>query len=167
MSKVRLSPPWITFVNEIKQLFAEDMDVKVKYDDENYTVSLYVDNTDKANALAKLLPQKKEFGNVTLTIEVIPANKEDLTDEQLFQEAFSGNPAMQLCISYDTPFGKITYVVFQKKVVQFFNDQLDDINGNKSMLFQDIARDVFGENSKVFYCTDASGNLAKPLGEWP
>lgn len=167
MSKVKLSPPWITFVNEIKQLFAGDSEVKVKYDDENYTVSLYVDNTDKANALAKLIPQKKEFGNVVLNIEVIPANKEDLSLDQLFQEALSGNPAMNMCISYDTPFGKVTYVVFEKKVVQFFNDQIDDINGNKSMLFQDIARDVFGEDYKVFYCTDASGNLSKPLGEWP
>lgn len=44
---------------------------------------------------------------------------------------------------------------------------MDDINGNKSMLFQDIAKDVFGNKHSVFYCTEASDELSKPLGEWP
>ena len=32
-------------------------------------------------------------------------------------------------------------------------DQLDDINDNKSMLYQDIANDVLDEKDGVFYCT--------------
>lgn len=32
-------------------------------------------------------------------------------------------------------------------------DQLDDINDNKSMLYQDIAKDVLGEKDGVFYFT--------------
>mgnify|MGYP006958177364 CR=1 FL=1 len=58
--------------------------------------------------------------------------------------------------------------MFENKVVQFYNDQMDDINGNKSTLFQDIAGDVFGYDHGVFYCTEAGArHLAKPLGEWP
>jgi hypothetical protein len=57
--------------------------------------------------------------------------------------------------------------VFEKKVVQFFNDQLDDINGNKSTLYQDIAKDVFEKHEGVYFCTAADGKLSKPLGEWP
>ena len=164
---VKLSPPWVTFAHEVQALFAEDTEIKVMYDDSSYTLKLFVDNSDKAAALAKLLPEKKEFGNVTLTIEIVPANLNDASVDEIFSKAFAGNPALSMAISYDTPFGKVNYAVFQKKVIQFFNDQMDDINGNKSMLFQDIAKDVFGLDHEIFYCTEASGNLAKPLGEWP
>ena len=91
----------------------------------------------------------------------------EFTKEELFNKAFDGNGALAYTASYDNPLGHFTYIIFGKKVVQFFNDQLDDINGNKSMLYQDIAKDVFGDEHNVFYCTDANGNLSKPLGEWP
>ncbi len=32
-------------------------------------------------------------------------------------------------------------------------NQLDDINGYKSTLYQDIAKDMLGEKDGVFYCT--------------
>lgn len=167
MEKLRLSPPWITFVHEVEALFAQDEEVKVKYDDEFCTLKLYVDNTDKAEALSQILPEKKEFGNITVTIEVVPANLKEAPIDKLFEKAFSGNLALSYTTAFDSPFGKVSYVVFEKKVIQFFNDQMDDINGNKSMLYEDAARDVFGTELGIFYCTDASGNLAKPLGEWP
>lgn len=167
MENMKLSPPWITFVHEVEALFADDLGVKVKYNNEDYSLKLYVDDTDKAVALAKLIPEKKEFGNVTLTVSIIPPNSEEWSVDELFYKAFSGNSALSMATSYDSPFGKVSYAVFQKKVVQFFNDQINDINGNKSMLFEDIAKDVFGDNHGIFYCTEASGNLTKPLGEWP
>lgn len=166
MEKVKLSSPWVTFVHEVEALFKDDLEIKIKYDEESYNLKLFVDNTDKATALSKLLPDKKEFGNVTLIIDVIPADTDNLPIEELFNKAFCGNPVLSFTQSFDSPFGEVSYAVFQKKVVQFFNDQLDDINGNKSMLYQDIARDVLGDHG-IFYCTDASGSLSKPLGEWP
>lgn len=167
MENMKLSPPWITFVNEIKALFGEDPEIKIMYDEDSYTLKLFVDNTDKADALTKLIPEEKEFGNVTLKIEVVPANSDDDSADRLFKKAFFGNPVMKNVATFDTPFGKITYAVFEKKVVQFFNDQMDDINGNKSTLFQEIARDVFGMDRGVYYCTEADAELTKPLGEWP
>ena len=167
MENMKLSPPWITFVHEIEALFAEDPDVKVQYDENTNTVKLYVANIDKAEALDQLIPLKKSFGNVTINVEVIPANLCEMSKEKLFDKAFAGNPALCYTASYDNPLGHFTYIVFEKKVVQFFNDQLDDINGNKSMLLQDIASDVFGSDHAVFYCTDADRSLSKPLGEWP
>jgi hypothetical protein len=167
MEDMKLSAPWITFVHELEALFSEDLEVKVKYDETNNTVKLYVADSDKAMALEKLIPAKKDFGNVSIAISVIPPNVEEMTKEDLFNKAFRGNPAVSFTASYDNPLGHLTYIVFEKKVVQFFNDQLDDINGNKSMLFQEIAYDVFGSDHAVFYCTDADRNLSKPLGEWP
>ena len=167
MENMKLSPPWITFVNEVKALFGEDPEIKIVYDNETYTLKLFVDDSDKAMALAKLLPEKKDFGNVELKVIIVPANVDDYAIDQVFNKAFDGNPVLSYTAAYDSPFGKVSYAVLQKKVVQFFNDQMDDINGNKSMLFQDIAKDIFGSDHGIFYCTEATGSLAKPLGEWP
>ena len=59
------------------------------------------------------------------------------------------------------------YVVFKNRVVQFFNDNLNDIYGNISTLYQEIASDVFKEISGVNYCTDIEERVGAPLGEWP
>ena len=61
------------------------------------------------------------------------------------------------------------YIVFKNKVVQYFNDDLKDVNGFCSTLYQKIAKDIFAENGceTACYCTDVSENLGKPLGEWP
>lgn len=167
MENIKLSAPWITFVHELEALFADDPEVKVMYSDETNAVKLYVADSDKAMALEKLIPAEKKFGNVTVTISIIPPNVEELTKEELFAKAFRGNSALAFTASYDNPLGHLTYIVFEKKVIQFFNDQLDDVNGNKSMLLQEIAHDVFGGDHGVFYCTDADRSLSKPLGEWP
>ena len=59
------------------------------------------------------------------------------------------------------------YVVFENKVVQFFNDDLSDIHGNKSTLYQEIAKDIFGDCDNIYFCTDTKEEIGKPLGEWP
>lgn len=166
MENMKLSAPWITFVHEIEALFEKDYDVNVKYDSSENILKLYVEDSRKADALTKLLPEKKEFGNIILGIEVIPANNE-ATIADLFTDAFFGNPAVEFVQTSETPFGEVNYIVFKNKVVQFFNDQLDDLNGNKSTLYENIARDVFGDKHAVFYCTEAAKELTKPLGEWP
>ena len=152
---IKLSPPWITFMHEVHALFDSDPEIKIETDDDKYSIKLFVDNTDKAMALSKLIPEKVEYGNVVLTIEIVPANKDEYTVVELFQKAFGGNPVLSYAESFDSPFGNVSYAVFQKKVVQFYNDQMDDVNGNKSMLYQDVAKDVFGDGHGIFYCTDS------------
>lgn len=154
MEHIKLSPPWITFANEVKALFDRDKEVIVTFDENDNSLKLFVDNEAKADALTKLLPEKKDFGNIVVTITVIPSNREK-TQIDLFKDAFAGNPVMSFATAYDTPFGNINYVVFEKRVVQFFNDQMNDINQNKTTLYENIARDVFGSDAKVYFCTDA------------
>jgi len=116
---------------------------------------MYVDNGAKAEALTKVLPEKEKFGNVELTINVIPSNKVNNT-EQLFKTVFAGNPifsdAMQTGAD-GTPV--MTYVIFKPLIVQFFNDNMADANRNLTALYQDIAKDVFLEQSGVYYCTES------------
>lgn len=161
MSELKLSTPWVTFYFEIEALFKNDPDVIVELDEEDLAIKLYVDGVEKAEALAKLLPDSRNFGNITVPIAVIPANKEQ-TKLDLFVKAFEGNPALSYVVkgSPDKPFS-FDYVVFRNEVVQFFNDDLSDVNGNESTLFEDIARDVF-EDAEVYFCTDIAGNPGVP-----
>ena len=167
MDKVKLSPPWITYVNEVKELFADDNQVHIVYDEESFTLKFYVDDMDKADALTKILPNEKNFGNVTMKINVYPANRDSETRADLFARAFAGNPVVSYTHHAETVFGPMDYVVCDSAAAQFFNDQMDDINGLKTMLYQDIAKEVFGDEARVFFCTEADPSLAKPLGEWP
>jgi len=164
---MKLSAPWIKFYRELEALFAEDEEVRVVYDEEVNEVKLYVENSVKAEALSQLLPEEKTFGNVTLRITVIPGNNV-LKGVDLFSRAFEGNPALSYVLPIDCPMGHFEYAIFKPKVVQFFNDDIGDLNGLCSTLYQDIAKDVFGSETGIFFCTEPTEQkLQKPLGEWP
>lgn len=165
---MKLSAPWYFFYKELKALFDEDPEIKAIFNEEEMEIKLFVSNGRKADALQQLLPEEKTFGNVTLRIAVVPANDGMTSATQLFEDAFMGNPVLSDLVHLDTPLGSFDYAVFRKEVVQFFNDDLSDINGNCSTLYQDIAKDVFDTGIGVYFCTDATDpNLIKPLGEWP
>ena len=153
-NKLKIAPPWIQYVNALNAMFEKDPAVKIVYDNESVSVSLYVTGEAKANALAGLLPSKKEFGNVTLTISVVPANEESTI--KLFRDAFYGNEAVNEIWTTQEAFGSnpLTYVIFAKEVVQYFNDNLGDANGNKSTLYENIARELFENHEGIYFCTD-------------
>lgn len=153
---VKLSAPWVIFYRKINALFEEDKDIMVVYDGDNYTVSLYVNNEAKANALTSLLPEEKEYGNVKLKIRVVPADDSGAGTAlgEKFEIAFAENPALSYITTAPYPFDNMTYVVFRKEVVQFFTDDIGDAHGVCSTLYQDIAREVFGEQTGVYFCTD-------------
>ena len=147
---LKLSPPWNTFVSELKALFGEDPDIKIVFNEEEYKVDIFVEDAAKADALTQLIPEERIYGNVALKIAVIPADKAGSTGANLIEAAFKGNPVLKQMLRMKTPFGEYDYAVFRKEVVQFYNDDLCDPHGNESTLFEDIARDVFGV-SDVFF----------------
>lgn len=165
---MKLISPWVNFYREIEALFAKDSEVKVLMNEEVPEVKIYVDNSRKADAIAYLLPEEKDFGNVKLKITVVPANDGIQSKFDAIQEAFLGNPALSYVWQAKTPFGEFDYVVFDADIVQYFNDDMRDVNGNKSTLYQEIAKDVIGEDTNLCFCTEAvNKNLMQPLGEWP
>lgn len=175
MAKLKISPPWITFYNEIETFFREDPEVHVIYDEEGYSIKLYVDNSAKASALDKILVHEKTFGNITVTVTIVPANGFGApapTKEFLYNHALDRNPALSYIQTVNGIFmnGAI-YVVFANKVVQYWDDNLGDVNGLRSTLYQEIAKDIFVDCEGVFFCTDVPvkncSSLGKPLGEWP
>lgn len=156
MAKVNLSSPWSNYYKEVKTLFELDPDVNVVFDEENYTLKLYVDGDVKANAIEQLLPQEKTFGNVSVTIQVIPANKTAKNRVELIEAAFRGNPALSYIKTIEGIFTTpINYVVFKNAVVQYFTDNLADIHGFRSTLYQEIAREIIGcDDDNIYFCTD-------------
>lgn len=149
----KLSPPWNTFVSELKALFGEDPDIRITFNEDSYEVKLFVANDEKAEALRQLIPEERIYGNVALKVTVVPANADSTNDADTFEKAFKGNPVLKEIMRLKTPFGEYDYAVFRKEVVQFYNDDLTDPHGNESTLFENIARDVFGDTG-VFFCTD-------------
>lgn len=173
MAKLKLSPPWDTYYQELNAMFKNDPTVHVVMDDDECEVKLYVDSGDKDEALRQLLPETKEFGGVTLKVTVVPANvplqtryvyNKDCDEyiERMFRAAFDGNPALCDVVTVQGVFGfSACYVVFKKEVVQYFNDNMGDINGLCSTLYENIANNIFKPDLGAFYCTSANtlGNL--------
>ena len=153
-STINLSAPWVNYYHELEMLFCGDPEISMEFIEKDYTIRLFVDNERKAAALDQLLMNEVSFGNVILHVVVIHPNREKTIGE-LFEEAFEKNPAMNHVKRKAMPDGQeFQYILFQNRVVQYFNDDLGDPYGNRSTLYQDIAKDVFKENAGVFFCTD-------------
>jgi hypothetical protein len=171
LENIKLSSPWAIYFRQVQALFAEDSAVKVVFDENANELKIYVEGASKAEAIEKLLPTEKTFGNVVMKITVIPANNANEDKLTLISKAFEGNPALSDIISTELFDKPISYVLFRKEVVQYFNDDLSDAHGICSTLYQDLAKEVFGESEGIFFCTEVSpmdeGIVGKPLGEWP
>ena len=181
--RLRLSPPWVTYANKIKAMFQNDPEIEIEYNNKLPEIKLYVSNEKKAAAIYLLLPTHRDIGNVTLNITVIPRYGDDIdaiVDEadfdsikELFDVAFDSNPvyaySKEIIGVFSNPF---VYVVFKNKVVQFFNDNLNDIHGLISTLYEDIARELFTNEETyfdvgcVFYNTDIEERVYGTPTNW-
>lgn len=168
MAKLGLSSPWVTFYHEVSAFFEKDSDIKIVYNEDENVLNLYVDNAAKAAALTELLPVEKTFGAVTMRINVIPANRVaktkltsfKATDEpvgMLYETALDGNEHLADVVHITGIFNNpMTYVIFRKEVVQYYNDSLGDFNGVCSTLMQNIAEEIFENRTGVYFCTDVN-----------
>lgn len=158
MPRIKLSAPWDVFYREVNELFKQDDGIQVVYDEETKEIKLYVKSSSQASALNELLPTEMTYGNVTQKITVTPANGflfKSGKSANRFRDAFEGNPIISRIETVGDVFtNPITYVAFVNCVVQYFNDDLGDINGQCSTLYQEIAKNVFGNVDGIYFCTD-------------
>ena len=175
MAKLKLASPWANCFRQFKAFFQKDPDVRVIFDEDAPAIKIYVDNQDKAEALSYLLPTSRQFGNVTLRISIIPANGIEINSNaysnaiDAVMGALKGNKAMTGFQPVASAGFKTMYVLFAREVVSYFNDNLADLNGLTSTLYQNLAEEVFQNHGGVFFCTEPGNStyLGKPLGEWP
>ena len=162
MAILKLSAPWEIYYKELNELFKQDEEVHIIYDRDDQIINIYVENEAKADAMYTALPQVKEFGGVTLEINVVPANKTNLRRSRgtTYEDLFYKNPIVNDIVTIDGIMSNpITYIIFEKEVVQYYNDNLGDANGLCSTLYQDIAKRIFCEEDGVFFCTDKNIKL--------
>lgn len=159
----RLEAPWYSYQKKVKTLFERDSDIEVGevYQDEkmasDYVFAINISNHKKYEAMQRIFPQSAVFGNVTMVIELHETGVfEDISDvAALYETVFSGNPIVKdIREVVDGTGTKHAYVRFQPEVLQFFDDDTSDYNGNWSGLAQDIAREVFADEYRcIHFCT--------------
>lgn len=161
MARINILSPWEEYYKKINAFFEYDNDVRVVFDETSHVVKLYVAKDKKAAALSKILKPEKEFGNITVHVEVVPPNgvlkSTGLAD---IKAAFDNNGALSKIEEIDAFGFSAAYVIFKKVVVQFFNDDLGDYNGMKSTLYETIAEDIFDVGAGIFFCTDVADLLS-------
>lgn len=162
--KIKLSPPWITYFHKVQALFEKDNSVMVDFDEDNCHLNIIVEeDIEKGEAIQKLFPSEIVFGNNVMKINIVTIQEpKQIPTAQIFANAFKNNPIVEDIISAsDILRDDQTYIMFQNKVVQFFNDNISDYNGVCSTLYQDIAEDVFKDFTDVHYCTSTNINKDK------
>lgn len=165
MAEFNISPPWEILYNELNALFGEDPEVDVikSYSDKVKKIELLVDNQGKAEALEKILPPYKEYGNVIVFINVKPANVQKDNDASLYKKAFNGNPVLKHIITKDISGSQVNFFLFRNEVVRFFADNIRDYQGKRSMLFEEIAADIFTDRPGIYFCTEDEKTKEEPF----
>lgn len=163
MAKLKLSPPWVSYYKKLDILFGNEDGTMVIFDEDETEVKIYTNDTTQAMALSALLPMTISFGGVELKVTVIPPNEDDIiwkgfgntvsSPQAAIEFLFSNNKNVNTIKHINTPFGELTYIIFNKEVVQYYDDNLGDYYGNRSMLCEDIAREIFTDIRGVYFCT--------------
>ena len=158
-----LSPPWHSYQRKVMALFGKDPDVRVrdlfKVDECNYTLFIIVRSEKKAQAIRALLPRCVEISNVTVTSRIfIPVDDCEIRagqkacDIRLLEDAFTGNPLFDRIESAGVGVFHLTYCIFKKEVLQFWDDDLSNFYGLHTTLAETIAYDILNKVA-VHFCT--------------
>lgn len=167
MKNLKLEAPWYTWQKKVKALFERDPEIIVGEIVEpgdgkaNYLFDIEVRNHEKFLALDRVFPKCVQFGNVTLAVNLYDEENSAGTADvaALYETIFRGNPIVKdVRLSMDHTGSQHGFVRFQPEVIQFFDDDLYDYNGNWSGLAQDIAREVFRDETRgIHFCTAPVG----------
>ena len=172
MAKLGLQSPWEIYYTEMNELFRRDPEISVIFDVEEFELKLYVDNRQKAEILEKILPSEVDLGR-KLPIIIVPSNNAPIFEDvgSDWKILFQDNDAVSYIHEVNVAGFRAVYVVFENRVVQYFTDDLGDINGYTSTLYQDIAKRIINVPAGVFFCTDAAvgenTSFGMPIADWP
>jgi hypothetical protein len=159
INNAKLSAPWYTYKAKVEALFEEDPDITVSDiesdEDGNYTFTVYSSKFSKYTALDKLLITDISLGNVSLHINVVYNGEIETESADLISDLFADNPKFNDVLTTRTPLGVSTYAVFNKEVLQYYSDDISDINGNTSTLAAEVSKEIFVDNIGVNFCTDS------------
>ena len=175
--RLKILSPWAITIKKFEALFDGDPQIacNVDYSGSAPSIVFACNNGDKVAALQRILPEQVAFGGIVLKVAVdgTPSNRAFVSKKELFEVAFSGNPAFAYAVApveEGATWFDMVYVVFNNCVVQFFADNLNDCHGVISTLYQDIAAELLtGEGAQgVYFNTNVErAGLGVPTGQWP
>ena len=149
MAETKMQSPWVVYAKEVRVLFEHDPDVIVDEpvdtgEEGAYNLEVRVHGNDKAESIAKVLPEDMEFGNVTLSIMVIPDNDGKLTMLDHLRRAFAGNPVLRDVMEVPVVPGgpSMAFALFAPEVVQIECDNAASPYGLLTTTYEDVAKDV-------------------------
>lgn len=139
--------PWTEYAMCVKALFDNDDDIIVEYDNDDPSITLYVGNPIKADALTQMqakgiFPAERQYGNVTLSVSVIPENDEP-QETNLYEAAFNGNPVFDGIAGVEQMGLSVDYALFAPVAVQYYSDDLSEFGGVTTTTYGDLAKRVF------------------------
>ncbi|EEM86481.1 MULTISPECIES: hypothetical protein [Bacillus cereus group] len=156
----QLSPPWITYFNELRNSIGADPTVTVGPlipTDGNFIILVQTTDFEKAVALATLLKPTVQFGNVNVTTVVsvigdgivnpIPCPLDAFEIAHFFQVALENNLYFeQVVVQPQFPGGSnVVFPVFSAEVIQFFNDDISNICETFTEVAAKVFRDVMND----------------------
>lgn len=159
VSDISLFSPQQTLRNKINAMFEQDKDITVSQltkVEGGYIIEMRVNGEVKYNALDKILKTVYDLGNVTVYLQIIPANgeDEDTITGKTYEQAFTGNPIFSQIVSRPCdpyiPDDLQDFCIFANEIIQFNNDDISDFYGNYNGLPTDIAKEIFKDSSVKF-----------------
>lgn len=148
MAEIQMQAPWVVYAKKVKALFEHDNDVIVgeptELGDGGYNLEIRVHGDDKAESVAKVLPEDVEFGNVALHVMVIPDNDGKMTIIDHLRRAFAGNPALVDVMEVPVVPGgpSMAFALFAPEVVQIECDNAASPYGIVTTTYEGVAKDV-------------------------
>ena len=174
-NNLKLAAPWYTYQKKVKALFDRDPEIKVgdiilpEDGRADYLFDIEIRNHEKFLALDRVFPKCVQFGNITLAINLHDEENDAGADDvlALYETIFKGNSIVKdVRTAMDHMGTKHGFIRFQPEVIQFFDDDLYDYEGNWSGLAQDIAREVFANETRgIHFCTASLKEAENPAGE--
>ena len=163
---MNLQAPWYEFQNKVAALFKNDPDISVgeirecgANEDTDYAFDIEVRKHEKFEALNRMIPSVKEFGNITLGIQLFDEENTTKKDDiaAICKAMFADNPIVDDVRVVTDQFGvQQVYVMFKAEVIQYYRDEFTDYNGLWSGLAQDIAKEIIDNSlGNLHFCTTA------------
>lgn len=155
--KVNMSSPRVLFVAKLKKFFEEETDIHINYDPiaNPSTVDIRVDDPIKYDTLSKLLDDKIDFGNVSLNINVIPANFDKVDRVALFKTLLQNMSIVEAVdeVTIEGSSNSFIYASFRNQVVKYWSDNLGNPHGNSFTLYETLANEIFQNHDGILFTT--------------
>lgn len=181
--KVKLSPPWDAHMQMLKSFFKGDDRIEVETGTEkgavedakthkplkgNWVIStVKVSDADCCIALKQALRRAVKFGNVSLAVDIIPANEtvEKAIQKKLkvgkkflplvaLKEVLKKNPAFSKLKMSRLGDRTICFCIFKAVVLQWYNDNLGSPWKIATCTHEGLANAVFADEIGALFCTE-------------